>query len=198
MRKYQLYDNQNLLDLLSKNDEIAFTEIYERFWQKLFAIAYCRLKEVESAEDIVHDVFASLWANKKEIAIESLENYLASAVKYMVLDKIKKKERERLYKNTFNQLRVVEMTVESSLHYKRILETVHKEVNKLPERCRLVFNYSRNENMPVKQISKKLNISPSTVENQINKALKQLKVASRSFFLTFLSLYCLLPYLFLR
>ena len=185
MRKYQLYDNKDLIGLLSNNDEIAFTELYDRFWQKLFAMAYCRLKEIETAEDIVHDVFASLWANRQEITIESLDNYLATAVKYMVLDKIKKKERERLYKNEFNQSHVVEMTVESSLHYKRILETVNREVNRLPERCRLVFNYSRNENMPVKQIAEKLNISTSTVENQINKALKQLKLASKAFFSIF-------------
>ena len=108
MRKYQLYDNKDLLGLLSNNDEIAFTELYDRFWQKLFAIAYCRLKEIETAEDIVHDVFASLWANRQEITIESLDNYLATAVKYMVLDKIKKKERERLYKNAFDQPQVVE------------------------------------------------------------------------------------------
>lgn len=182
MRKYQLYDNKDLLGLLSNNDEIAFTELYDRFWQKLFAMAYCRLKEIETAEDIVHDVFASLWANRQQITIESLDNYLATAVKYMVLDKIKKKERERLYKDTFDQPRVVEMTIETSLHYKRILEALNNEVNRLPERCRLVFNYSRNENMPVKQIAEKLNISTSTVENQINKALKQLKVASKAFF----------------
>lgn len=182
MRKYQLYDNKDLLGLLSNNDEIAFTELYDRFWQKLFAMAYCRLKEIETAEDIVHDVFASLWANRQQITIESLDNYLATAVKYMVLDKLKKKERERLYKDTFDQPRVVEMTIETSLHYKRILEALNNEVNRLPERCRLVFNYSRNENMPVKQIAEKLNISTSTVENQINKALKQLKVASKAFF----------------
>ena len=185
MRKYSLYDNKDLLGLLSQNDDLAFTELYERFWQKLFAMAYCRLKEIETAEDIVHDVFASLWANRNAITIESLDNYLATAVKYMVLDKIKKKEKDRLYKNSFNQPLVVEMTAESSLHYKQILEIVNKEVNRLPERCRLVFNCSRNENLPVKQIAQKLNISTSTVENQMNKALRQLKVASRAFLAIF-------------
>jgi DNA-binding NarL/FixJ family response regulator len=35
--------------------------------------------------------------------------------------------------------------------------------------------------MPVKQIAKQLNISPKTVENQLNKALRQLKLATKSF-----------------
>lgn len=185
MKENQLYDNKLLLDLLTKSDEPAFTEIYNYFWQKLFAIAYNRLKEIQAAEDIVHDVFASLWANRSKNEIDSLDNYLATAVKYLVLDKIKKKQRERIYNNTSFQTPVTEFTIETSVHYKRILEIVKSEVEKLPEKCRLIFKYSRNEGMPVKQIAKELSISPKTVENQLNKALKQLKLATR----TFLSLF---------
>ena len=181
MKEYQSYDNNMLLSLLCENDESAFTEIYSRFWKKLFAIAYNRLKEIQSAEDIVHDVFASLWANRQKSGIESLDNYLAAATKYMVLAKIKRKERERVY-NASHRVLVVEVPIETSLHYKRILELAKEEVEKLPERCRLIFKCSRNEGMPVKQIAQELHISPKTVENQLNKALKQLKLATKSLF----------------
>ena len=181
MKEYLSYNNKILLDLLSKGDEFAFTEIYNRFWQKLFAIAYNRLKEIQEAEDIVHDVFTSLWASRKKIKIESLENYLATAVKYMVLAKIKKKEWERTYNAASRQARVFELPIETSLHYKHILEIVKNEVEKLPEKCRLIFRYSRNEGMPVKQIAKELSISPKTVENQINKAIKLLKLSTKPF-----------------
>ena len=181
MNDYLLYDNGLLIKLLAQDDEQAFTEIYNRFWQKIFTVAYNRLKEVQTAEDIVHDVFASLWTNRKKTEIELLDNYLATAAKYLVLTKIKKKERERIYNNTSNETRIVEFPIETSLHNKRILQIVKKEIERLPERCRLIFNYSRNEGMPVKQIAKELNLSPKTVENQLNKALKQLKLAIKSF-----------------
>jgi RNA polymerase sigma-70 factor (ECF subfamily) len=181
MNDYLLYDNKLLLELLSKGDKSAFTEIYNRFWKKLFTVAYNRLKEVQTAEDIVHDVFTSLWVNRNKSEIESLDNYLATAAKYMVLAKIKKKERERIYNSTSHQTPVIEFPVETTLHYKRILEIVKNEVEKLPEMCRLIFMYSRNEGMPVKQIAKELSISPKTVENQLNKALRQLKLAAKTF-----------------
>jgi RNA polymerase sigma-70 factor (family 1) len=184
MKEYNLYDNKLLLDLLSKSDQLAFTEIYNRFWQKLFAIAYNRIKEIELAEDIVHDVFASLWANREKSNIELLENYLATATKYMVLDKITKKKRERDYNNSLHPTPVIEFPIEASLHYKRILEFVKKEVDKLPEKCKLIFKCSRNEEMPVKQIAAELNLSAKTVENQINKALKHLKTATRTILYT--------------
>jgi RNA polymerase sigma-70 factor (ECF subfamily) len=181
MKEYHLYNNKILLDLLSKSDELAFTEIYNRYWQKIFNTAYNRLKETQETEDIVHDVFTSLWANRNKAEIQSLDNYLATAAKYIVLDKIKKKERKRIYNLNHQQTPVVELTIETSLHYKRILEIVKAEVEKLPERCRLVFTYSRNEGMSISQIAQELNISPKTVENQLNKALNRLRPTIKSF-----------------
>lgn len=179
MNEYLLYDDKLLLELVSKNDEMAFTEIYNRFWKKVFVVAYNRLHERETAEDIVHDVFTSLWANRKKVEIDALENYLATAAKYIVLARIKKKERQRLYAASL-QAPVIEMTIENALYYKRILEAVKNEVEKLPEKCRLIFKYSRNDGKPVKQIAKELHLSPKTVENQLNRALKQLRLATRS------------------
>ncbi len=181
MRMYHSYDNKMLMHLLSESDEGAFTELYNRYWQKLFVIACNRLKNMEAAEDIVHDVFATLWANREKNQIELVENYLATAVKYIVLAKIKKQQRERLYNNTLQTTPVFELPVEASLHYKRILEIVKTEVENLPEKCRLIFIYSRNEGMPVRQIADELSISAKTVENQLNKALKQLKLATQPF-----------------
>lgn len=185
MRNYESYTTDELLGFLTKSDEFAFTEIYERFWNKLFAISYNRLGEYDVAEDVVHDVFTSLWANRTKAEIASLENYLATATKYMVLLKIKKKERERIYNNTLNEVPVTELPIEASLHYKKILEIVKIEIEKLPERCRLIFKYSRNDGMSVKDIAQQLDISPKTVENQVNKALTHLRLATRSFLSSF-------------
>ena len=186
MGKYQLYDNELLLELLSKDDELAFTELYSRYWKKLFAVAYNRLKEVQSAEDIVHDVFASLWANRSKSKVDSLENYLATATKYMVFAKIKKIQKQRQYIQEPELANVIDLPVETSLHYKRILEIIKIEVENLPEKCRMIFKYSRDDGMPVKMIAQKLDISPKTVENQLNKALKHLKQATQPFLGIFL------------
>ena len=182
MKLYSLYDTNELLHLVAKDDETAFTDLYSRFWKKLFTVAYNRLKEIQTAEDVVHDVFTSLWFGRKHIEIKSLENYLATAVKYSVLNKIRKMEKERIYQKVYSAISVTDLPAETSLHYKRILEIIQTEVENLPEKCRLIFKYSRNEGKPVKQIARELNISPKTVENQLTKALKQLKLATRSFF----------------
>lgn len=182
VKRYIQYDDNELLYLLSQNDKAAFTELYNRYWQKLYAIAYNRLKETQTAEDIVHDVMAGLWSSREKINIELLENYLATATKYAVLGKLRKKERERQFQNSLQQTPVFELQIEEKLHYKKILEVIKTEVELLPERCRLIFKCSREEGKPVKQIARELNISPKTVENQLTKAIKQLRLATKSFF----------------
>jgi RNA polymerase sigma-70 factor (ECF subfamily) len=116
-----------------------------------------------------------------------LENYLATATKYMVFAKIRRKERERLYNQTSQPSSIVELNIEATLHYKYILEVLTNEVEKLPEKCKLIFKYSRNNKLPVKEIAEKLNLSPKTVENQLNKALKQLKLIAKTFLFSLFS-----------
>jgi RNA polymerase sigma-70 factor (ECF subfamily) len=183
---YVSLDDKMLVERLCEGDEKAFTELYNRYWQKLFAIAYNRLAEVETAEDVVHDVFAGLWMNREKVAIESLEKYLATATKYLVLAKIKRKIKERNLAVSSDPAPVIEMTIESSVHYKTILERVNKEVEALPEKCRLIFKYSRRDGLTTKQISDRLNLSPKTVENQLTKALNRLRPLGRTFFHFFL------------
>jgi RNA polymerase sigma-70 factor (family 1) len=180
LRRFTKYTDAELLALMGNDSQAAFAELYERYWKKLFAIAYNRLQQVQAAEDVVHDVFVSLWAGRFFLEIASFENYMATAVKYAVFHKIKKLQREKIYLQSISETPVIEMPVETSLHYKRILEIIKSEVEKLPEKCRLIFKYSRNDGMPVKQIAATLNISPKTVENQLSKALKQLKRIAKS------------------
>ena len=168
-----------LISLISGDDKAAYNELYERYWQKLFAIAYNRLQDVQASEDVVHEVFTGIWKNRAQLKINKAENYLAVATKYAVFRQIKKIQQARDYRN--NLMPAISNSLENDLHYKMLLQLVRKEVEKLPERCRLVFNYSREAGMSVKEIASQMDISPKTVENQLTKALSHLRMAFRSF-----------------
>lgn len=181
MNSYQLYDDRKLLRFLANDDELAFTEIYNRYWEKLVAIAYNRIKEIQLTEDIVQDVFVSLWNNRHATNIISLENYLAIAVKYTVFGKVRSIERAKKFQKENQLSSVVDPQIEMELHCKILLELVATEVEELPEKCKLIFKYSRENHMPVKEIASIMNISPKTVENQLNKAIKHLRLTTKEF-----------------
>lgn len=170
-----------IAELEVSNNEIAFRNIYATFWKKMFAIAYSRLNDKQEAEDIVHDVFVSLWANRNKVQILSLEHYLATAVKNLVFTKLKKRGSERTYFKSVCMKVEAEPLIENTIHNKRILEQLQGEIEALPEKCKQVFKYSRNNGMPVKQIAQQLCISPKTVENHLNKALKHLRLVTQTF-----------------
>lgn len=181
LKTYTRYSPNELLDLIRQDNEAAFSELYERYWEKLFVIAYNRLRDKADSEDIVHDVFTALWTNRHLHQIDAPENYLAVAVKYAVLNRIKRNIRDR-EKQTRSaaETPVAECHIETALQYKTIIERVKLEVEKLPTHCRLIFLYSREGGLPVKEIARRLHISPKTVENQLGKAVRQLKTAARS------------------
>lgn len=175
MSNYKSYTEKELLQLLSNDDRLAFGEIYDRLWKPLFAIAYNRLKELQAAEDIVQDVFASLWKNRHAVEADSVKNYLAAATKYMVLAKIKRMALERRYQQSAQLAPVVELNVDGDIDNKRLLQFIKTEVETLPEKCRLIFQCSRDKGMSAKEIATEFNISAKTVENQLNKALRHLR-----------------------
>ena len=162
-----------LVQLLTAGREDAFTEIYNRYWERLLAIAYNLTKDKVIAEEITQEVFISLWKRRKEVHIETLGGYLATAVKFSI------------FKHIVRQKRRKEILKDAPLHIdneeERIYTLFLKEyiqgiVDQLPEKCRLVFRYSRQEGMTLAEIADKLNISPKTAEAHLTKALKTIRL----------------------
>lgn len=54
-------------------------------------------------------------------------------------------------------------------------EKIRKVIETLPERCLVIFELNRFDGLTYKEISKQLDISVKTVENQMTKALKILR-----------------------
>ena len=167
-----------LLILLKEDDERAFNEIYDRYWRILFTLAFSRLRNTYPAEDILHDIFASLWKNRKSADIRSLDHYLASSTRYMVFKVIRKNAQTHQYVQS-NKSLIPQFEMENTLHNKFLLEFIAREVDGLPERCKMIFKYSREKGMTNREIALEMNITPKTVENQINKALHHLRFSMK-------------------
>jgi len=180
-----LTDNE-LLSLVKEGDKDAYTEIYRRYWKTLYALSYNRLRDIQAAEDIVHEVFTSLWNNREQSVIQNLSAYLATAVKYLVIGNLRKLATHNNFLNSVEYYSdVVLADPINDLYNKRLLILLKEEVERLPEKCKLIFKYSREKHKSVKEIAEELQISPSTVENQLNKALGRLKIVLKNFNILF-------------
>lgn len=172
------YSDGKLLQLLSQDSEQAFDELYNRYWKKLFVIAMHTLKEVEQAEEIVHDVLLKLWKLRSTLIIEkNLDSYLAAAVKYHVLNHLRKQNRRaQLLEDKKSEEIFNEDPTGNWLRERELMQELQKGIDLLPERCRLVYRLSREEGLSTTEISNQLNVSVNTVESQLSKSLKHLRV----------------------
>lgn len=185
MSSYVEYSDCELMDLLRSGDRLAFSEIYNRYWKKLFAIGSNKIGQFEEAEEIVQDIFISLWDRREEIVItSSLSAYLAVSVKYRVIKILAKRYQHSKYEE--HSLAVLPFSTNSTEDWLEFLELKSRLevlVAKLPEKCRLVYKASREQGYSQKQIAEEFGISEKTVEAHIGKALKSLRTGLGQLFL---------------
>jgi RNA polymerase sigma-70 factor (family 1) len=181
--KYGYSDLKALTDIellaMVRDDRMdAFEELYHRHWKKLYSFAYKRIRSKEITEEIVQDFLANLWAGRKNIIVKtSFEGYIYTAVRNLVLNCIAKETRRNAY-NSFVQLFKTELdnTTEQTVYVRDFYYNLQKELSYLPEKCRSVFEMSRQENKSNKEIAAQLGISEKTVESHLTKAIKRLRV----------------------
>ena len=174
MNRYALSSDTELTVLLTQGDEIAFTEIYNRYSRKLMAMGYNYAKDSTLAEEIVQEVFIQLWEKRQQVEINTLSAYLATAIKFSVFRVIQRKRRqEAIAQEHYTKEDVVHD--DERIYAKFLEEYINGITEELPEKCKLVFHYSRNLHMTNKEISEELNIAEKTVEAHLTKAIKNVR-----------------------
>lgn len=174
MPDYNIFSDDELLRRMRAGEEAAFTEIYNRYWEKLLATAFYFTHHKQSAEDILHEVMISLWLKRNETEIGSLPAYLGTAVKFAVFKSIAREKRRRDLMAGY-MIPVTDSSLEDNLEARFVQDILHKNTEYLPEKARLVFDYSRNHELTIAEIATKMDLSPKAVEYHMTKALRFLR-----------------------
>jgi RNA polymerase sigma-70 factor (family 1) len=174
MNKF-LTDEQLVIQLQESNKR-AFEEIYDRYWYKLFCIAYHQVGSREESEELVHDIFESLWNKRRESSVRNLSTYLVIAMKYRITNFIKSQITWRKYQEYLILNKIHETySTDEIVQFSDLSRAVDEVMGKLPEKTSRVFQLSRFENQSVKEIADELHMSEKAVEYHITKSLKALK-----------------------
>ena len=177
MKSDQGYTDKLIISFIKKGDEKAFALLYDKYWEQLYYIAYKHLQSAQDCEDLVHEVFIDLWKNRKKIEIRSsVSNYIFTALKYKIFRLYDaQRVRQNYAKLIASKEPETSNTTEKELSFKELYDLIEQNIQKLPEKCRLVFKLRKIEEYSVEEVAEKLNISPNTVHNQVTKASKILK-----------------------
>src|SRR5262249_48543212 len=133
----------------------------------------------EAAEEIVHDVLMGLWLRRDSLDIQSLSGYLGTAVKFSVFKAMARNKRRKQLLGGHISGEEMHNETEQQLDARFLEEYLQGVIEQLPEKARLVFVYSRDEALSVKDIAGKMELSPKSVEYHMTKALKAIRDSIR-------------------
>lgn len=178
------YSDAQLIAELKNDDHQAFKEIYDRYANKLIAIALKKTGDEDEAVDMIQELFLSVWKNRYTIQLTGvLEAYFIVSVNYMIYRWYKK---QKLQPSSFNDVSEIwhqsEDSTSQKLIHAELSFLINQEIAGMPEKMRQVYLYSRDHDMSGQQIAEELGVSHQTVRNQISNALGRLKKSVHKYY----------------
>lgn len=178
MTVYDKFSDIQLIDLLKSGDHAAFTEIFNRYKGLMYVHAYNKLRNEDEAREVVQDMFVGIWSKRETINLKTnLAGYLYAAVRNNIFNLLKHKKIVSLYSEAFSSINEQGGFVADDLiRTKQFAALIEAEIAALPPRMRRVFELRRIENLSTKEVALELNITESTVADQMKKALRILRL----------------------
>jgi RNA polymerase sigma-70 factor (family 1) len=168
--------DEQLIERVTQSNEEAFRLLFEKYQPILFRNILHSVRDADAAHDVVQETFIRVWQHRASLRpSESFLAYVFRISRNLVLDGAKYREVRRRLENEIPHASTSGDDPESATELSMLEEKLAEVVRELPPKCREVFILSRMEGMSHAEISKHLNLSPKTVENQITRALEFLR-----------------------
>ncbi|MBC9911409.1 RNA polymerase sigma-70 factor [Chitinophaga varians] len=191
MSDYSTYTDDQLWSQITLDDQDAFTAVYNRYWKVLYVRARNMLSDSDLAQDIVQEVFISLWHRRQEVEILHLKAYLFQAVRFQELKALRNLKSDT---NFYERLAHIskDLLQHEPLAFKELDNVLQRVLATFPEDQRAIFSMSRDEGLTYREIADRMEISVKTVEKKISQALRAIRKGMDSAFPLLLSVMAVL------
>jgi RNA polymerase sigma-70 factor (ECF subfamily) len=160
-------------------DEQAFELFFRKYNIRLCAFSNKFLNDIEEAQEVVQDMFIKIWEERDEIDPEnSLKSYVFKIVQNLSINRLRRRKVQSRYTELYRLVYIEnhEFSAHESLLARELEAQIVRSIKKLPSECRKIFELSRSEGLKYREIADTLNISIKTVEAQMSKALRSLRI----------------------
>lgn len=178
-----MLSDKEIIQGLRSGNEAAFEVIFKSYYVMLCNFAYSFLEDKDESEEVVQSTFLTIWEKHDSIDIQiSLKSYLYRAVHNSCLNRLKHvKVKSTHHEYAKGQEQAFNEDASENLINKELEQQIEVAINALPPKCGMVFKLSRFENLSYAEIAEQMDISVKTVENQMIKALKILRVELKDY-----------------
>ncbi len=156
-------------------NKTEFARIFNLYGQDVRRFLLFKSKNIDTADDILQEVFFKLWQNCDNVDYQKVKSYLFSVANNMFLNMIKHNKVVLNYEKTYNGSQTNQQSPEYLMIEDEFYEKIQNEIALLPEKQRKVFLMNRIENKKYREIAEELQISIKAVEKRMHLALKTLR-----------------------
>jgi len=175
---YSKLPDSELISMLKTADQLAYNEIFRRYFSLIFIHAQKKLRDDEVAKDVTQEVFINLWSKGIVGEIESsLAGYLYASARNRIFnlfahEQVKGKYLESLgdYLDTHT-----EVPADYRIREQQMQAYIERQVLELPPKMRRVFELSRNGHLSHREIADELGVTQDNVSKQVTNALRILR-----------------------
>lgn len=187
---HDLYNIKILFENLANGDERAFCTIFELCKRKVFAVALKMTKSNTEAEEIVQNVFLSIWLAKSRLGdINDPEAYLFTITYNAIFAHLKKASRNQHLLNTiFRNLTEIQNTTDETIAAHETGKLINKAIQELSPQQRTVYCLSKQEGLSYDEIAERMQISRNTVRNHLAEAMKTIRIFLKKTAMLFVSI----------
>jgi len=173
-----LYNESELVANLKLGSQAAFTELYNYYSQKIYFNVLAMVKDEMIAEELVQDIFSTIWQKKSSISIEtSFAGYLYATSRNKVYDFFKQLDlNDQLYTNIKSIATASYTHVEEALFSKENTHLLQEAINALPPQRRKVFELCKLKGLSYQQASEQMGVSMSTIKDHMAHARATIKL----------------------
>lgn len=164
-------------------DDQAFEQLFKTHFKALHAYANVILKDEDDAEEIVQNMFLKFWEKRDLLNVQtSLKAYLYKCVYHDSLNFLKHQHIKTKYQDfAIHTMNAAHPPASSKVEITELENSIGLALNELPEQCRTIFQMSRFEELKYREIADRLGLSVKTIENQMGKALRILRLELADF-----------------
>lgn len=167
-----------LLKKISEGNNDAFRIFFDCYYPKVNRFVSYLIKYREIKEEVVSDVFFSVWQQKDKLPkVKDLDAFLYTIARNRAIDYIRQSSYSIKTEQISLGIAVSEKSPEVDLINKELHEEIIKAVNSLPEKCKLIFLMAKEQGLKYREIAEVLKISEKTVNSQMVIALKKMSTA---------------------
>ena len=167
---------ESILARLKSGDKSVLKIIFKSNYPMVAKTIHRYIYDKSLVEDLAQEVFIRLWNKRATIEItSSLGAYLRRMAVNEALAYLRVKKNQTTQEFSNHMVLDADRSAEERYLYGELEDTISNAIDHLPPRCRMIFQMSRFDEMTYNEIANALGISIKTVENQMGKALKQLR-----------------------